>query len=117
MGSMTMVRQPAFRILPVVLAAVVMLAMVGSVIHLVCEDEGGVGEPAEAAASAGLGLCVLSVLFLAGKVYRAARTLLTVRLVQIEPLRPLEVGRLRRFYGLPPPSPPPLLPLLQVWRT
>jgi hypothetical protein len=110
---MIMVRQPGFSILPVVLAAVVMFAVVGSLVHLVCEDEGGSGSPAEAV---GLGLCVLSVAFLAGKVRRAVRNLLWVRVVLIEPPRPLEVVRLRQFYGLPPPS-SPTLPLLQVWHT
>jgi hypothetical protein len=114
---MIMMHQPGFRILPVVLAAVVTLAVVGSLVHLVCEDEGGSGEPAEAAASAWLGLCaVMSVAFLAGKVQRATRTLLWVRAVPIEPLRSLAVARPRRFYGLPPPPSPPLS-LLQVWRT
>jgi hypothetical protein len=116
MGAMIMSRQPALRLLPVVLAALVTFAVVGSIVHLVCEDEGSLGEPAEAAASAGLGLCVLSVVYLAGKVHRAARTLLLVRMVSIEPLRALEVARPRQFYGLPPPS-SPTLPLLQVWRT
>jgi predicted ester cyclase len=40
---MIMVRQPGFRILPVVLAAVVMFAVVGSLVHLVCENEGDSG--------------------------------------------------------------------------
>jgi len=60
-----MVRQPGFRYLPVVLAAVVTLAVVGGLLHLICEDDGGLGEPAEAALSVGLGLRVLSVVFLA----------------------------------------------------
>ena len=112
-----MVHQTAFRLLPVVLAAVVTLAVVGSLVHLVCENEGSLGEPDEAAASAGLGLCVLSVVVgLASKVQRAVRTLLSVRVVSIEPLRTLEVARPRQFYGLLPPS-SPTLPLLQVWRT
>jgi len=111
-----MVHQTAFRLLPVVLAAVVTLAVVGSLVHLVCENEGCLGDPAGAADAAGLGLCVLSVVVLASKVHRAARTLLSVRVVSIEPLRTLEVARPRQFYGLPPPS-SPTLPLLQVWRT
>jgi hypothetical protein len=111
-----MVRQPTLRLLPVVMAAVVTLAVVGSLVHLVCEDEGSSGEPAESAASVGLGLCVLSVVFLAGKTHRAVRTLLWVRVVPSELLRTLEVARPRQFYGLPPPS-PPTRPLLQVWRT
>jgi hypothetical protein len=79
---MIMVRQPGFRILPVVLAAVVMFAVVGSLVHLVCENKGGSGSPAEAV---GLGLCVLSVAFGASKTRRALRTLLWVRVVLIEP--------------------------------
>jgi hypothetical protein len=106
-----MVRQPILRLLPVVMAAVV-----GSLVHLVCEDERSSGEPAEAALSVGLGLCVLSVVFLTGKAQRAVRSLLRVRVVPSEPLRTLEVARPRQFYGLPPPS-PPTLPLLQAWRT
>lgn len=96
-----------------VLAAVVMFAVVGSLVHLVCENEGGSGSPGEAV---GLGLCVLSVAFVASKARRALRTLLWIRVVLIEPPRALEVVRLLQFYGLPPPS-PPTLPLLQIWRT
>jgi hypothetical protein len=113
---MIVVRQPSFSILPIVLATVVVLAVVGSLVHLVCEGEDGSGGPAEAGASVGLGLCVLSVAFIASKARRVVRTLLWVRLVRIEPLPTLEVPRTRQFYGLPPPS-PPTLPLLQVWRT
>jgi Na+/H+ antiporter NhaA len=114
---MSMMRQPGFRILPMVLAAMVALAVVGGLVHLLCEDEeAGFGEPAATAASVGLGLCILSVAFLASKVRSALRTLLSVLAVPREPLRTLEVARPRRFYGLPPPS-PPTLPLLQVWRT
>jgi len=112
-----MVRQRGFRILPVVLAAVVALAVVGSLVHLLCEEEeAGFGEPAEAAASAGLGLCVLSVALLVGKAHRAMRTLLWVWVLPSERPRTLEVARPRQYYGLPPPS-PLTLPLLQVWRT
>ena len=111
-----MVRQPGFRYLPVVLAAVVTLAVVGGLLHLICEGAGGLGEPAEAASSVGLGLCVLSVAFLASKAHQAVGALLWVRVVPRQPLRTLEVRRPRQFYGLPPPS-PPILPLLQVWRT
>jgi hypothetical protein len=111
-----MVRQPGFRYLPVVLAAVVTLAVVGGLLHLICEDDGGLGEPAEAALSVGLGLRVLSVVFLASKAHQAVRVLLWVRVVPRQTLRTLEVTRPRQFYGLPPPS-PPILPLLQVWRT
>ena len=114
--AMIMVRQTRLRLLLVVLAAVVTLAVVGNLLHLICENEGGLGEPAEAASSAGLGLCVLSVAFLAGKAHRAVRALLWVRVVAREPLRTLEVARPRQFYGLPPPS-SLTLPLLQVWRT
>jgi hypothetical protein len=43
---MIMVRQPGFRILPMVLPAVVALAVVGSLVHVLCEDEeAGFGEP------------------------------------------------------------------------
>ena len=112
--AMTMVRQPGFRILPVVLAAVVALAVVGSLVHLLCDEEdAGFGEPAEAT---GLVLCVLSAAFFASNVRSAVRALLSVLAVPSEPLRTLEVVRPRRFYGLPPPS-PPTPPLLQVWRT
>jgi hypothetical protein len=112
-----MVRQPGFRMLPMVLAAVVLFAVVGSLVHVLCDDEEArFGEPSEAAASIGIGLCVLSVAFFADKVRRAVRALLSVLEVPSEPLRTLEVARPRRFYGLPPPS-PPTLPLLQVWRT
>jgi hypothetical protein len=103
---MTMVRQPGFRILPMVLAVVVALAVVGSLIHVLCEDEeAGFGEPFEAAASVGIGLCVLSVAFFAGKVRSAVRALLSVLAVPSESLRTLEVAHPRRFYGPPPPSP------------
>jgi|SRR5215204_1699321 len=112
---MTMVRQLGFKILPVILAAVVALAVVGTLVHLLCEDEevAGFGEPAEAT---GLVLCVLSVAFFATKVQSVLRALLSVPAVPNELLRTLEVARPRRFFGLPPPS-PPTLPLLQVWRT
>jgi hypothetical protein len=100
-----------------VLAAVVALTVVGGLVHLLCEDEeAGFGEPSEAAASIGLGLCVLSVAFFAGKVRSVIRALLSVLAVPSEPLRTLEAARPREFYGLPPPS-PPTRPLLQVWRT
>ena len=102
------------QILPVVLAAVVALAVVGSLVHLLCEEEeAGFGEPAEAT---GLVLCVLSAAFFVGRVRSALRSLLSVLAVPSEPLRTLEVVRPRLFYGLPPPS-ALTLPLLQVWRT
>jgi hypothetical protein len=111
---MLMVRQPTLRLLPVVLAAFVTLAVLASLIHLLCEEEeAGFGEPAEAT---GLVLCVLSAAFLASNVRSVVRALLSVLAVPSEPLRTLEVVRPRRFYGLPPPS-QPTLPLLQVWRT
>ena len=69
-----MLRPPGFRILPMVFAAVVLFAVIGSLVHVLCDDEEArFGEPSEAAASIGFGLCVLSVTFFADKVRRAVR--------------------------------------------
>ena len=108
---MLLARKVALKVLPLVVVAWAILALLGSAWHLVNESDLDQG----ATAKAGIGLCAVSVALLVAK--RARRLVPSAPVAHLYPARASLYTSCPEVLRGPPPSGPPIFLLLRVSRT